>query len=65
MNKVLKVLGRILKKVCLGFLILYGFNLIVSAADVFIPINVVTVGAVSSLGIPGLFSLVAIYFITK
>ena len=61
----LKKFMAVVKKVCFGFLVLYGFNLLISAAEIFIPINVVTVGTVSALGFPGLFSLVAIFFLTK
>lgn len=55
----------VFKKVSFAFLMLYGFNLIVSSVDIFLPINVVSVGTVSVLGIPGLLSLVAMYFILK
>lgn len=55
----------VFKKVSFAFLILYGFNLIVSSVDIFLPINFISVGTVSVLGIPGLLSLVAMYFILK
>lgn len=55
----------VFKKVSFAFLILYGFNLIVSSVDIFLPINFISVGTVSILGIPGLLSLVAMYFILK
>ena len=61
----LKKILFVVRKVIFGFLILYGFNFILSSADILIPINVITVGTVSALGFPGLFSLIAIYFITK
>ena len=60
-----KKILSIVKKICLAFLILYGFNFIVSAVDIFIPINVITVISVAALGFPGLFSLVAVFFLTK
>lgn len=60
-----KKIINVVKKICFGFLILYGFNFILSSASVFIPINVITVGAVGALGFPGLLSLVAIFFLTK
>lgn len=58
-----KAIVTVLKKISFAFLLLYGFNLIVSAVDILIPINVISVGTVSLLGIPGLLSLVAMYFI--
>ena len=60
-----KKIKFVVKKICFGFLVLYGFNFIVSSANIFIPINMVTVGTVGILGIPGLFSLIAIFFITR
>lgn len=60
-----KKIIKVVRKLIFGFLILYGFNFILSSADVFVPINVITVGTVSALGFPGLFSLVAVYFLTK
>ena len=55
----------LIRKICFGFLILYGFNFLVGALDIFIPINIVTISAVGALGFPGLFSLVTIFFLTK
>lgn len=60
-----KKILTVVKKVCFGFLILYGFNFIVSSANIFIPINIITVGTIGILGFPGLFSLIAIFFFTK
>lgn len=53
-----KKILTILKKVIFSFFILYGFNVIASNFDIIIPINVITVGLVSFLGFPALFSLV-------
>ena len=60
-----KKIKSVVKKICFGFLVLYGFNLIVSSADIFIPINMITVGTVGILGIPGLFSSITIFFLTR
>jgi len=54
-----------LRKIIVAFLVLYGFNLLVSSINIYVPINVVTVGVVSLLGIPGLLSLVVMFFIVK
>ena len=56
---------RFLKKVCASTFIIYGFNLIVSSINIFIPINLINVSVVSFLGFPGLFSLLLMFFITK
>jgi len=61
----IKKIANAVKKVVVAFLILYGFNLLVNSISIFIPINIVTVGTVTLLGIPGLLSLVAMFFIVK
>lgn len=61
----IKMIIDVLKKIVIGFFILYGFNLLVSSINIFIPINVITVGTVAVLGIPGLLSLIALFFIVK
>ena len=53
------------KKIVIGIFILYGFNLLVSSINIIIPINYITVGTVSFLGIPGLLSLVLLFFLVK
>ena len=44
---------------------LYGLNYFISSLQIYIPINVITVGVVSLLGVPGLSSLIILYFIVK
>ncbi|MEG0794240.1 MAG: pro-sigmaK processing inhibitor BofA family protein [Bacilli bacterium] len=63
MEKVLKVIFQIVKKIVLAFCLVYGFNLIVPGLNIFIPINIITILVVTLLGIPGLLSLVAIFFV--
>lgn len=53
------------KKFIFGFLLLYGLNLCINSLNVVIPINVFTLGTVTLLGVPGLVSLVAMFFMTK
>jgi len=61
----LKKIAKLMKKICMAFLILYGFNLIVSGVNIYVPMNTITTGVVTVLGIPGLLSLVAMFFIIK
>ncbi len=61
MGKLLKVV----KRVIFAFLLLYGLNLLVNSFDVLIPINVLTISLVSVLGVPGLVSLVVMFFIVR
>lgn len=59
----IKVIKKISKKLIFAFLLLYGLNVIVTSLNIFIPINIFTITTVSFLGVPGLLSLIAIFFI--
>ena len=61
----MKKMLTLIRKTCIAFLMLYGFNVIMNSFEVYIPINMVTTGAVSALGIPGIVSLVAVFLIVK
>ncbi len=53
----------VVKKIFLGFFILYGYNLIGAQFNCIIPINIITIFLVSILGTPALMSLVFLYLI--
>ncbi len=55
----------LVKKVIFSFLLLYGLNLCINSLNVVIPINVFTLGTVTCLGVPGLVSLITLFFMTK
>lgn len=57
----MKIVINIVKRIIFAFVILYGFNIIMNAVDMFIPINQYTVGSIAILGFPGLFLLVGIF----
>ncbi|MCI8574888.1 MAG: hypothetical protein HFI09_00270 [Bacilli bacterium] len=61
----IKMIINLIKKIVIGFFVLYGFNLLVSSISILIPINCITVGTVAFLGIPGLLSLVVLFFLVK
>ncbi len=61
----LKKVGILLKKIVVAFVLLYGLNYFISSLHIYIPINLFTVGIVSFLGIPGLSSLIILFFIVK
>mgnify|MGYP005807498763 FL=1 len=61
----IKKIYTIVKKIVFAFLMLYGLNYFISSLQIYIPINVITVGVVSLLGVPGLSSLIILYFIVK
>jgi len=56
-------LGILLKKVVFAFGIIYGINIILKNVGIYIPINLVTLAITSFLGVPGLLSIFAIFFI--
>ena len=56
-------LGAILKKVVFAFGIIYGINVFLKGVGIYIPINIITIGITSFLGVPGLLSLFAIFYI--
>lgn len=58
-------LVKIVKKIIFAFLLLYGLNLLVNSFNVLIPINLFTIGTVSVLGVPGLVSLIVMFFIVR
>lgn len=56
-------LGTILKRLVFAFGIIYGINVVLKSVGIYIPINVITIGITSFLGVPGLLSLFAIFYI--
>lgn len=58
-----KILFNLLKKIVFSVFLIYGFNIIAAPLNLIIPINIITVGAITLLGMPALLSLIAIYFI--
>lgn len=61
----LKKIISLVKKFIFAFVLLYGLNLCINSLNIVIPINVFTLGTVTFLGVPGLVSLVAMFFMTK
>ena len=59
MNK----LGTILKRIIFAFGIIYGIDVMLKNVGVYLPINILTIGITSFLGVPGLMSLFAILYI--
>ena len=57
-----KVFG-IIKRICLGIFSIYGVNLLFGTINIFVPINLITIGISSFLGIFGLMALVLIQFL--
>lgn len=53
----MKIIVRIVKRVILCALFLYGYNLIAVNFNMIIPINIYTLGLTSVLGIPSVLGL--------
>ena len=58
-----KKIIKVVRKICVAFVSVYGLNLILGTLNIFIPINIITISIVSILGVPGLISLVITYFL--
>ena len=54
----MKLLSKIIKKVCIGIIRIYSFNVLFKLIDIIIPINIFTIVISSLLGIPGNFAIV-------
>lgn len=59
----LKKLLNLIKKIVFSVFLIYGFNLMATPLNLIIPINVITVGFITLLGLPALLSLILVYFI--
>jgi len=58
-----KKIFNLIKKIVFSVFLIYGFNLIAEPLNLIIPINAITVGLITILGMPALLSLILIYFI--
>ena len=59
----MKKIVMVVKRLIFSIIVLYCTNLIIYSCNVIIPINYVSILTLSFLGIPGLLSLLLIYFI--
>lgn len=53
----LKISMKIVKKIIIGMLILFAYNVFLSSLNLIIPINLVTILIVSMLDVPGVIGL--------
>lgn len=56
----LKIIIKILKRIIISSFLLYGYNLIVQPLGLSIPINIITISALTILGVPALLALISI-----
>jgi len=59
----MKSLMKIVKKLCIGIFSIYSINVLFSAINIVIPMNVFTIGMRSFLGIFGVISIIVIKFL--
>lgn len=59
----MKLLLRIVKKLCIGIFTIYSVNVLFSAINIVIPMNVFTIGMSSFLGVFGVVSIIVIKFL--
>ncbi len=64
MGDIMKIkLGTLIKRVIFAFGVIYGINVMLNKVGIFLPINFITILITSVLGVPGLLSLFALFFI--
>lgn len=59
----MKLLLKLVKKLCIGIFTIYSINILFSAINIVIPMNVFTIGMSSFLGIFGVVSIIVIKFL--
>lgn len=58
----LKKIIKILKKIVLSFLLIYGYNLVISPINMIVPLNLISISYITILGIPAFLSIIVISF---
>ena len=56
----LKKIIKLIRKIIVSALLLYGYNVVAAPLNIIIPINYVNIGLISILGFPVLFALIFI-----
>lgn len=54
----MKSVIKIIKRICVGIITIYSFNVLFNLINVIIPINPYTIAISSLLGVPGNFAIV-------
>ena len=53
----MKKVMMLVKRIVMSFFVLYGYNLIAANFNMVIPINIITIGLLTILGVPSLLAL--------
>lgn len=59
----LKIVLKVVKRIVFSSFLLYGYNLLVNPLNLMVPINVITVLALSIFGVPALISFIFVYLV--
>ena len=65
MTKIGNLILKLVRNIILAFCYIYGFNFLGAGLNIFIPINIVTVGVITFLGLPGLLAFIGLFFVLK
>lgn len=63
MDKLLKKILKIIKKIIFSMFLLYGYNLIMAPLNMMIPINIITIALITILGSSALLGLISILLV--
>lgn len=56
-----KTIFKIMRRIIISSFLLYGYNIIVQPIGLIIPINIITIGALTILGVPALLCLIFVF----
>ena len=56
----LKYMFKIIKRIIVSSFLLYGYNVLIQPIGFIVPINIITIGALTILGVPALLCLIFI-----
>lgn len=59
----LKNILKVCRRIIFSSFLLYGYNLIVSPINLYIPINFITILSISIFGIPALLSFIIVFIV--
>ena len=59
----IKIVLKAVKRIVFSSFLLYGYNLLVNPLNLMVPINVITVSALSIFGVPALISFIFVYLV--
>lgn len=58
----IKKIIKLIKRILISFLIIYGYNVLISPINMIIPINFVVLSYITILGVPAFLSIVFLSF---